>query len=366
MNRFTKTLALAAMGAVALLSSASAQVTATWPSPNFRNLLDNSNFNTYQRSTATVTGITSTATYHADRWAAYGGGSSSVTLVNVTAAVPLPFTNAERLQRASSNANTAAIYLVQEVPSADSTPMAGQTVTLSLWAKADANFSAASSAMTVQVSSGTGADEGLATLISGWTGVLTPLSTTQVITTTWTRYSFTFTVGATATELAVQLGFTPVGTASTTDGIEVTGVQLEQGAGTAYEWKPLGYELPKLLRHYYQINESATAATVRGTCISSTTSISNCFVGFPVLMRVVPTMSYTTGFLGSAQAASTSGFACTGLTTSATVTGFGVSQTGVLIDCASSAGGPAAGVAGWFWDAGTGTPGGRIKASADF
>ncbi len=165
----------------------------------------------------------------------------------------------------------------------------------------------------------------------------------------------------------MQLGFVPVGTASTTDGIEVTGVQLERGnVPTPFEWRPAGIENVKLLRYYYQINESATAATVRGTCISSTTSISNCFVKFPTQMRTTPTMSYTTGFLGSAQAASTSGFACTALTTSATVTGFGASPTGVLIDCASSAAGPAAGVAGWFWDAGTGTPGGRIKASADF
>jgi hypothetical protein len=47
--------------------------------PNFRNLLDNSAFNIYQRGTTAVTAINTTATYHADRWAGYANtGAASV------------------------------------------------------------------------------------------------------------------------------------------------------------------------------------------------------------------------------------------------------------------------------------------------
>jgi hypothetical protein len=292
---------IAAAGALAglalALSPAKAQLTATYANPNFLNLLDNGNFNTYQRGTTAVTGISNTATYHADRWAAFGGASSSITLTNVTAGVPLPFTNAERLQRAAANSNTAAIQLVEEISSADSIPMAGQQVVLSFWAKADGNFSAASGNMTASVVSGTGTDEGLATLISGWTGAATPVTGSVAITSTWTRYAVTGTIGTTATELAVELGFTPVGTAGTTDGIEVTGVQLERGNNpSAFEWRPFSSEFPKLVRNgFYRFSEPASGAGVAGACQATGATANICNVFLPVPMRAAtPTITITT------------------------------------------------------------------------
>lgn len=289
--------AVGALAAVLASASAPAQLSAVYAAPNFLSLTDNGTFNTYQRGTTAVTGITNTATYHADRWAAFGGASSSITLTNVTAGVPLPFTNAERLQRAAANANTAAIQLVQEIASSESIPMAGQQVVLSFWAKSDGNFSAASSNMTASVVSGTGTDEGLATLISGWTGAATPVTASVAITSTWTRYAITGTIGATATELAVELGFTPVGTAGTTDGIEVTGVQLERGNNPSpFEWRAFASEFPKLVRNgFYRFSEPASGAGVSGACQATGANTNICNLFLPVPMRATtPTITITT------------------------------------------------------------------------
>lgn len=297
MKKFRIRAALVALAALAFASAADAQLIVTGPNePNFVNLLDNGTFNTYQRGTAAVTGITNSATYHADRWAGFGGASSSITLTNVTSSLPTGFTNAERLQRASANANTATIHLVQEIPTADVTGIQGQPVNLSCWAKAEANLSASGSAITASVGTGTGTDEGLTTYISGFTGAATPVTGTWTLTTSWQRFSLTGTLGTTATEAVVDLNYTPVGTAGTTDAFDVTGCELARGTATPnFEWRPLGIELVKLYRYYYQINEGVAGADPIGWCYAYATSYAKCAIPLPEPMRVQPTVTITTG-----------------------------------------------------------------------
>jgi hypothetical protein len=363
--------AAVAVAAFVPVTPAQAQILSGQAGPNFKNLIDNGNFNIYQRGTALVGSITTAALYHADRWAAYSGTATTATLSNATLglpAAPAPtFTNAEQLQRNGGAAGILPTCLVQEIPTSDITPLAGQPVTLSFWALAGANFSAANSVLNPILTTGTGTDEGLATLITGFTGAATPISASQVITTGWQRYAWTGTIATTATEAAVQFCYTPVGTAGTNDYFRVTGVQLEQGTvATNFEWRPAGIELAKVQRYFYQITESKTALNSRAICAMSTTSIANCLVQFPVTMRVAPTMTLTAGFEVSAAVASTTATVCTALTLSATLTGSAASTQNALLDCASSAGFGAAGTAGFMWDIGTSSGTGIIKASADF
>src|SRR5260221_728307 len=92
-------------------------------------------------SLAQTIGPDTTATYHADRWAAYANNAgASVTLTNITASLPAGFGNAEQVQRANANASTQPVFLVQEIPSADVIAVQGQTACLSLSALAGANF----------------------------------------------------------------------------------------------------------------------------------------------------------------------------------------------------------------------------------
>ncbi len=356
--------------------------------------------NLWQRGT-TGSSVTTTTTYGGpDRFAYWSGTATAMTVSRDSTAADLPasaYPYAFKMARTSGQTGVIPVCMAQAVETANSYQFQGQTAEFDFHAVAGANFSAASSNITAYIVTGTGVDEGIAKMAfginagggggSGWTGQANATAAVIPISTVNGRYAAIATIPTTATEIGVAICWTPVGTAGTNDYIALAGLQLVRNsslaasvsttvgqvcgttAGTvqcaAFDRRLQGVETMLQLRYFYQITESSTSKIVEGECISSTTSISNCFVKFPQNMRVAPTMTYATGFLASAQAASTSGFACTGLTTSATVTGFGPSTTGVLIDCASSAGGPAAGTAGWFWDAGTGSPTGSIQASAE-
>ena len=292
--------ALGLAAALALAGPASAQVLYGQATPNFKNLVDNGNFNVYQRTTTAVTGITTTATYHADRWAGYSGTSTNESLTNVTTGLPPSaganpvFTNAEQVQRASGQTGVKPVCIIQEIPTADITPLAGQQVVLSFWATAGSNFSAASNVLNAQVATGTGTDQGLSSFISGWTGAATPINYNATLTTNWQRFATTATLASTATEAAVNICFTPVGTAGTNDYFQITGVQLETGSvATNFESIPAGLELTKLQRYDYYIAEPAASLMVgMGNYDAATT----CLISIPTAqtMRVAPTVTFGT------------------------------------------------------------------------
>jgi hypothetical protein len=345
---------------------------------NFRNVVQNGDMVIQQRGTGERTGGTTTipnTAYSADRWGCNANVTSGQAFCAALTATPPTGARGSQSVYRKANALTQPVCMMQEIPTADFTPLGGQVVTLSFTAKALAGMIADNGGvMNAYIFTGTGADQGLQSFTASpaitpaWTGISSTLTKAVTLTTTYQRFSYTATIPSAATEGGVAFCFTPTATgAGVTDGFNFSLVQLEVGPfPTPYEIRPQTVEYAMDVQRYMRVTESATSAVVEGTCVSSTTSISNCFVKFPMAMVKVPTMSYTTGFLASAQSASTSGFACTGLTTSATTSNLGPSTTGVLIDCASSAAGPAAGTSGFMWDAGTGTPGGLIEAFADF
>jgi hypothetical protein len=279
---------------------ATADVVAVMPAATPRNLLDNGAFNLYQRGAAAVAAINTTATYHADRWAGYANNASaSVTLTNVTTSLPAQFSNAEQVQRANANTNTQAIFLAQEIPSTDVIAAQGQTVCVSAWLVAGANFSAASSDITVQVVTGTGTDQGLASLISAsWSGQATTLnSSAQAITTSWARYTpagWCFTMPSSATEAALQFGFTPVGTAGANDWFKVTGAQLEIApSASPFEFRPISVERQKARDYYQQITEVNGTFFATGQCTA--TNVDTIPITLSQPMRAAPTAAITAG-----------------------------------------------------------------------
>src|SRR5215469_13264166 len=111
-----------------------------------RNIIDGGDFTTnpWQRGTS-FTGIASTLTYTADRFFSVGGAASSISVSQVTGVTAVPgFSQALQFGRAAANANTAVITLGQIVETLDAIRAQGQTVTLSFWAQAGANWSPAS------------------------------------------------------------------------------------------------------------------------------------------------------------------------------------------------------------------------------
>lgn len=352
-----------------------AGASANGPSPSgFRNLIQNGGMGTQQRGTGTITcaanAAINNAAYTADRWGcsanvAVGAGRGAASTTTPPAGLP-GVLNIFR----TSGALTQPIIAIQEIATADVKPSAGNVMTLSFYAKADAGLSADNgSVINSTIITGTGADEGLQTMTASpaitpaWTGVASANTKAYTITTSYVRYSHTFVMPSTATEAAVAIGFTPTATgAGATDGFFVTGVQLENGSiATPFELKTPQVELAIAQRHYMRFNESA-AITAIASCHNSSTTLAICQVPFPVTMRVVPTMAYTAGFATETTAAGGTLGACSALATATLVTSTAANVNGVLVGCTATTV-PAAGTAGQLF---SNNGSGVIQAFADY
>jgi hypothetical protein len=195
-----------------------------------RNFIINGGMDVWQRGTS-IAIAAAAKTFASDRfWAARGGSvaGSTVSRQATGDTTNLPFIQyCARVQRDSGNTSTQFISFNQDIETVNSIPLAGRTVTLSFYARAGANFSATSSALPVSIVTGTGTDQSLS---SGYTGQVTAFSGTATLTTTWQRFTFTGSIGATATQIGIQPYYVPVGTAGANDYFEITGIQLEVGS----------------------------------------------------------------------------------------------------------------------------------------
>ena len=185
------------------------------------------------------------------------------------------------------------MFFSSSIESFNSIRYAGQTVTLSFYARSGSNYSATSNILQAFVYSGTGTDQNQ---LSGFTGSATPISQSATLTTTWQRFTYSGTISASATELAVAFYFTPTGTASTNDYFEITGVQLEVGS-TATPFSRAGGtiqgELAACQRYYWQPNNQANNTI--GSGVMGSTTIGFATVRFPVTLRTLPSLTYTVG-----------------------------------------------------------------------
>lgn len=235
--------------------------------------------------------LTTTAGYGAlNRWWATQATSAASSIARNNATTPpTGFLYHMRVGRNSGSGTTGAITIGQIIETANCIPLQGKTLTLSFYAKAGANFSADSSNLSIAVTTGTGTDQGLASYIAGtWTGYTGVYSGTQAITTTHTRYSVTFTVGSSISEIAVQFSYVPVGTAGADDNFFITGVQLEVGS-VATPFEDIGEGLTQLLcARYLPVQSSTGTQDVIGSCYANTTTSAAVIVQFLTQARVAP------------------------------------------------------------------------------
>ena len=261
---------------------------------NFKNVLDGGDFtvNPWQRGTS-FTGIANTLTYGADRWFAVGGASSSIAMSKQANTDVAGLAQALQWGRTNGNANTAVINLGQVMETADAIRLQGQPITLSFWVKGGAN---APASINVQVIAGTGTDQSAANLVAGaWTGQASVVNATLAPTTISTRYAFTGTVPANATQLGVLISYTPTGTAGATEWLQFMGFQLEAGpAASVFEHRDIQVELEICQRYFYQANEPAAGVVVAAGMITGASNI--VFeLNLPVQMRAAPTVTVATG-----------------------------------------------------------------------
>lgn len=269
----------------------------TYLGANFRNVLDggDATINPWQRGTS-FSNIGATNTYTADRMFAVGGAGTSGTVTKTANTSVLGFSQMFAIGRAQSSSSTSTLTFGQVLESLDSIRLQGQPVTMSFWASANTGFSGAN--LAVELSAGTGTDQSASSLVNNtWTNQTNPISTTQVLTTSATRYQFFGTVPASATQVGVTLAYTPQSTAvsPTGDNFNLWGWQLELGTGaTPFEHRDIQLELEIAQRYFFQINEG-TSGTVVGVGAVSGTNAETIFIPLPVQMRAAPTVTVVAG-----------------------------------------------------------------------
>ena len=264
-----------------MLSATNAQYT------GFKNSVINGIMSVWQRGTTFANPSVGGSFYTADRWGCNRAGDVTGATVSRSTSAPTGFQYSLALQRTAANTNTAGLYLFYSSESSYTYDLAGQTVTLSFWAKAGANYSGGT--LNTNAYSGTGTDQ----RVYAYTGSTTLVSYAPTLTTTWTQFSTTFTVPSNATEVGLQFNWTPTGTAGADDAVYITGVQLEKGStATAFDYRPYGTEL-SLCQRYFQSygGLSAGDAVCMGASLATSQAIG--FLMLPVAMRTSPTIGYS-------------------------------------------------------------------------
>ncbi len=251
----------------------------------------NSAFQVWQRGTSISLTASSGNVYIADRWQTVTNANQACTVSRQATSDTTNLPNIQyalRYQRNSGQTGTGAIFNIQSFETINSIPFAGKTVTFSFYARAGANYSQASNGLTNYIITGTGTDQ---SYLAGYTGTVVAAANTATLTTTWQRFTYSATLGATATEITLAFAFSPTGTASTNDYYEVTGVQLDIGS-VALPFRTNGEtfqgELAACQRYYYRATVSTfNQPFAMGQCYNTTSAYG--IVPFPVTMRTLPT-----------------------------------------------------------------------------
>ena len=253
------------------------------------NPLINSCMDIWQRGTS-IPQPSSPAVYTADRWVTVGS-SAAFTVSRQATGDTTNLPNVQycaRVQRNSGQTGTSGFDFLQGFETSNSIPYAGKTVTMSFYARAGANYSATSSILQAQLYSGTGTDQ---TPTSAFTGQVAVINQNATLTTTWQRFTYTASVGATATQLKTIFSMGPTGTAGANDYYEITGVQLDIGSvalPVRRNGATIQGELAACQRYYFRLN-GGTNDLLTNYAFAIVSTLAGGQLQFPVTMRVPPT-----------------------------------------------------------------------------
>lgn len=277
---------------------------ATPPFVAGKNKIINGDYLNWQRGTTF-----SAIGYTADRWRLdFGGTGASATVTQQSftpgAAPVAGYENAYFAQVAATSGSDAGTYITFEQRIEDVRTFAGQTITVSFWAKATSGTPKVGLEV---IQNPTGA---------GGTAVFGINSTTKTLSTSWARYSFTFAVPA-LTQTAAQTG--PSNTSNIvmnfwlSNGSSLTarsgnpglqsntfqfwGFQAEVGSvATPFQTATgtIQGELAACQRYFWQAFSNLSYASIAPTNYDNS-GVALATVQFPVTMRVAPTLVATTG-----------------------------------------------------------------------
>jgi hypothetical protein len=272
-----------------LVADSSTSTGLRWQTPIQQNPVLNSAMQVWQRGTSVSVAASTATTYTADRWLAYTAANQATTVSRQATndSTNLPFIQyCARVQRNSGQTGTSENYFSYGFETINSLPYAGKTVTVSFYARAGANYSAASGAFGVGLNTATGTDQ---PVTSYNTGVLSPISGSYNLTTTWQRFTATGTLSSTLNEMGIFFRYTWAGTAGANDYFEVTGVQLDVGS-VALPFRTYAAtiqgELSACMRYYWRSSSNTgTDYAWFATGMSKTTTTAGIWLPNPVPMR---------------------------------------------------------------------------------
>lgn len=254
-----------------------------------KNKIINGDFSINQRNFTSVTADD----YGFDRWqAARSGATLTYTPQTFTAgAAPVAGYESKNFARLAVSVGNDLARLQNKIE--DVRTFAGQTVTVSFWAKGTNPTTAGNLAVNFAQNFGTGGSPSAS---------VNTAQQTFVLTANWTRYSLTFaipsisgkTIGTDANSSSLQL-WIGQGTSIATDAwtLDLWGVQVEAGSyATPFQTATgtIQGELAACQRYYWRNTSNGTTATQLFTLgVAYSTTAVNLGIQYPVQMRTTPT-----------------------------------------------------------------------------
>jgi hypothetical protein len=253
-----------------------------------KNVVINSDFNVWQRGTS-FSNPTSNS-YTSDRWVVQHDGTAATRTISRQAFTPgtAPVAGYEgnffyRYAISAAGVGNTINVLTQRIENV--TTYAGQTVTLSFWAKADAART---------LSTALGQDFG-----SGGSGGAATAFQSSSVTTSWQRFSLTYSVPSIAGKTIGTSSYLYIYItmpSNVVETIDFWGMQLEAGStATAFQTATgtIQGELAACQRYYFRTS-GTSAYQNHAIGFATNTTDAYFFISAPVQMRVVPTaIDYT-------------------------------------------------------------------------
>ena len=253
-----------------------------------KNKIINGDFNIWQRGTSFSNPANNS--YLADRWTMYNGGTPTTYSYSRQAftagAAPVAGYEGTYFMRSTITTvgSNTAFLIFQKIE--DVRTLAGQTVTISFWAKADSTRSVAV-AINQDFGSGGSSEVGLS-------------AGTASVTTSWQRFTYTVSLASISgktigTNSSLNLVFTPPSASGMT--FDLWGVQVEAGSvATAFQTATgtLAGELALAMRYFYRIGSASPNSAFSYYGIGFAPDTTNIITAIPlkVVMRTAPSMSY--------------------------------------------------------------------------
>jgi len=244
----------------------------------FRNKLINGDFGVWQRALSANVPSNSN-TYCADRWAIQSQNGTAVVSRQDLTPGSIPGLETQYFMRVVQSVGTANTLVIQKIE--DVRTLAGQTVTLSFWAKASASIT-----LTSRLDQDFGSG-GSARVANG--------GSSSTITTSWQKYTHTFNTSSIVGKTIGSANYADLfiyfpNTSTVT--VDFAGIQLESGSnGTAFEFIPQQTELALCQRYYQKIDSTLAGYRYYGSGTIVTTTQGKVYIPFITTTRVVPSIT---------------------------------------------------------------------------